>query len=769
MAAATTTTATGYELNLDEYWQVIKRRRWIILFCAFSLGFFSWLFTWLNQPAPIYSSTASVKIERSTDLTGLLLQSVTFTPANDIGTQMAMIKSFTLMERVAKRLGLIPKELTSEQIRARPDLMDQVLKIKGAISASQEEDSSIINITATASSPEFARDLAQTVAEEYSKFNVEEKNRRVLDAKAFIQQQLVVVGDRLKKAENALRAFRKKHKMPTAGERNITAKIVASLEKDYRENVSRLNDLNFVLQQLRSVVKKPTWDFQAITAAGSVSPYFDDLNKRLVEMALKRTELSTNYTDEHPQIIELREQAQDILAAMVAEVEKQVMLTKRRMREILEDIEKTQGRIKGMPDLSLDLERLERAVRLNEALFNQLEEKYQEVLIKEAEKVQEVTIVRPAFLSPNRINPVRSMQTAIAGFVLGLVLGLIISLLMEAMDTSVGTIEEVESFLEVPVMGFVPHLSHEEAHELFSGEPGLATSGSKLERQMRLITHFSPPATISEAYRSLRTNLLFSQSGEHQAIMVTSATVKEGKSTIAANLAIVVAQQGARVLLVDADLRKPSLHKAFGLPREPGLVEYLLGQYSWQDVTRRFSDVMLGEMGVDEALLTPGLDQLDMITCGHETANPPDLLSGEAMDRLIEETRQEYDLVIFDTPPMLHTTDATVLASKVDGALLVYHIGAVVRGALKRVKSGIESVNGRVIGLVLNGVRGELSPDFTKYKMDRYYAYTYGSEKESTRPSGVVGQLTMLAKDAIGNIGESMKTMLRRGKGSDAA
>jgi len=339
---------------------------------------------------------------------------------------------------------------------------------------------------------------------------------------------------------------------------------------------------------------------------------------------------------------------------------------------------------------------------------------------------------------------------------------------MEAMDTSVGTIEEVEGFLEVPVMGFVPHLSHEEAHELFSGESFLATSGNKLERQIRMITHFSPPATISESYRSLRTNLMFAQGGGHQAIMVTSSTVKEGKSTVATNLAIVVAQQGARVLLIDADLRKPLLYKTFGLPREPGLAEYLLGQYAWQDITRRFSDMMLGEMGVDEALYTPGLDQLDIITCGQNVLNPPDILGAKTMDILIEEARQEYDMVILDSPPMLHTTDATVLAAKVDGVLLVYHIGSVVRGALKRVKNSVESVGGKVQGLVLNGVRGELSPDFTKYKMDRYYAYTYGSEKEA-KPASTASRLTLATKEAFMNISDRLAGLIRRDKGGNDA
>ena len=369
---------------------------------------------------------------------------------------------------------------------------------------------------------------------------------------------------------------------------------------------------------------------------------------------------------------------------MVSELDKQVDLTRRRMQNLQTSMDASERKYQGLPEQALELQRLNRTVRINEELFDLLEKKYQEVLIREAEKVQEVSLVRPAMLSYTRINPVRTAQTAMAGFILGLVLGLIIALVLESMDTSVGTIEEVESFLEVPVIGFVPHLAHDEAIELFSGEEGLVTSGHELERQIRLISHFSPPSTISEAYRSLRTNLLFSQTGDHRVILVSSATVKEGKSTIAANLAVVVAQQGARVLLIDADMRKPMQHHTFGLKRDPGLSECLLGQLGWQDATKRFSDVMLGDMGIDQALFTPGLDQLDVLTCGRVSANPPDLLAAPAMAKILEDVRQEYDMVVIDMPPMLHTTDATILASKVDGVLLVYHIGSVVRGALKR-------------------------------------------------------------------------------------
>ncbi|MDT8377023.1 MAG: AAA family ATPase [Mariprofundaceae bacterium] len=752
---------TTYELNLEEYWQVILRRRFIILFCAMSMGVFSWIFTWLNQPPPLYSSSASVKIEPASNMADALLRGGSYRPTDDMSTQLALIQSYTLMERVAKRLEIIPQELTSEEIRVNPDYVDKVLSLKDEISADQDGDSGIIRISVVSMSAEFARDLAQTVADEFRIFNIEEKNKRVFDAKKFIQQQLLVVGERLKRGEEAVRDYRHANNLSQTGsDSEVMSRLISDMEQEYRQAVTRLNDLSFALQQLRERVRKGDWNYQAATVSGDVSTYFDELNKRLVTMALKHTELTTNFTDEHPQVIELRDQASGILESMVDELDKQVNLTQRRMQNLQAGMDDTQKKYHGLPEQALDLQRLQRTVRINEDLYDLLEKKYQEVLIQESEKVQEVSLVRPAMLSHVRVNPVRTAQTAVAGFILGLVMGLIIALVLETMDTSVGTIEEVEAFLEVPVIGFVPHLTHNEAMELFSGVEGLAISGHGLERQMRLISHFSPPSTISEAYRSLRTNLLFSQSGDHRVILVSSATVKEGKSTIAANLAVVVAQQGARVLLIDGDMRKPMQHHTFGLKRAPGLSECLLGQMSWQDATKRFSDVMLGDMGIDQALFTPGLDQLDILSCGRASANPPDLLSAPTIDKILEEVREEYDMVILDMPPLLHTTDAIIIASKVDGILLVYHIGSVVRGALKRVKSNIENVGGKVLGVVLNGVRGDLSPDYATYKMDRYYAYNYGKD-EQVRLDWP-GRLQKQARDALDKGLSAMRSMLKK-------
>ena len=766
MAAQQST--SGYELNLNEYWQVIRRRRWMILFCAVAMGSFSWLFTWLNQPPPLYSSSAQVRIDQTTNLANLLIQGGgQLSPMDNMRTQLMLVNSYALMERVAERMGRIPKDLTADQIRANPQYMDDIMALKGDVSASQEGDTGIITITAVSIYPDMARELAQTVADEFRTYDIEEKNRRVYEAKSFIKKQLVLVQDRLRKSEEAVRNFRQTNHLSNIGANSAAiSKMVADFEFSYRKQVQRLNSLRFALNQLRSRLKSNTWDYQAVSVPDKVSTYFDGLNQRLVQLALKHTELATNFTDAYPQMVDLREQAVEILRSMVDELGRQVKLTTRRMADIQKSIEATERQYMGLPDQALELQRLKRTVRINEDLFDLLEKKYQEVLIKEAEKVQDVTLLRPAMLSSVRINPVRTVQTATAGSILGLVLGLIISLVLETMDTSIGTIEEVESFLESPVIGFVPHLSHDEAAELFSGVEGLDTSGHQFERQIRLVTHFSPPSTISEAYRSLRTNLMFSQTGEKRLVLVTSATIREGKSTVASNLAVVVAQQGARVLLIDADLRKPIQHHTFGIAREPGLSECLIGQTQWRDAVRRFSDVMLGDMGIDRALLTPGLDQLDILTSGRVKANPPDLLSSPNMRLILDEVRQEYDMVVIDMPPTLHTTDATILAPMVDGVLLVYHIGAVVRGALKRVKTSIENVGGHVLGIVLNGVRGEVTPDYAKYKMDRYYTYAYG-EHAGEEKAWSVQRIEGMVRRSMANTWRKARGFFSRSK--DAA
>jgi capsular exopolysaccharide synthesis family protein len=306
------------------------------------------------------------------------------------------------------------------------------------------------------------------------------------------------------------------------------------------------------------------------------------------------------------------------------------------------------------------------------------------------------------------------------GLLIGLTVGLVLAFVLESLDTSIGTIQDVESYLQAQVLGLIPLI--DPARDPFLALPEEEGKGGHLARMAPfLVSLFSPQSSVAEAYRSLRTNVDFlSLEKNVKTICMTSASLMEGKTTTAINLAISFAQMGKRTLLVEADLRKPFLHHAFGIPREPGLTEVIVGSTDWRKCLRTVADLMLGPLGVDRLRAIPNIDKLSLLTSGTPPPNPAEFLNSQRMTDLVARLRGEFDFVIFDTPPILPVTDAAILASKTDGTLIVYRVGKIARSALKRAKSLIEHVRGNVLGVVLTGLKAEIHPDFAELK---YYVY----------------------------------------------
>jgi len=224
---------------------------------------------------------------------------------------------------------------------------------------------------------------------------------------------------------------------------------------------------------------------------------------------------------------------------------------------------------------------------------------------------------------------------------------------------------------------------------------------------------------LSESLRSLRTNIQFaSMDRKVKSILFTSAGLGEGKSTSVINLAIAMAQEGQRVLLVDADLRKPIVHQRLGLDREPGLVDALIGTTSWRSYVRSASDLMLGPIGADRMMNTPGLDNLHVLTSGSESGNPNEFLNLNKIKSLVDEMQQDYDMVLFDTPPILPVTDAVAFSSRVDGTILVYQVGRIGRNALKRAKFLLDHAQANIMGVVLTNVKSEVTPEYGLYRYE---------------------------------------------------
>jgi capsular exopolysaccharide synthesis family protein len=190
-----------------------------------------------------------------------------------------------------------------------------------------------------------------------------------------------------------------------------------------------------------------------------------------------------------------------------------------------------------------------------------------------------------------------------------------------------------------------------------------------------------------------------------------------------------MAQAGNKVLLVDADLRKPLIHKYYGLPISPGLTDFVMGNFDRNEVTNTITDVMLGDFGIDDILVTPGMDTLHIVTAGTKPPNPSEILSSKRFKNFLKEVRHDYNFIFIDAPPVMPVADASDLASLSDGVILVYMIGKIGRGVLKRVKVNLENVDAKLIGAILNNVRAEAGPDYYNYQS----YYYYGNDAEAKR------------------------------------
>ncbi len=241
---------------------------------------------------------------------------------------------------------------------------------------------------------------------------------------------------------------------------------------------------------------------------------------------------------------------------------------------------------------------------------------------------------------------------------------------------------------------------------------------------------------MAESFRALRTNIQYLTIERGlKSFVVTSTNPEEGKTCVAANLAVTFAQMGKRTLLVESDLRKPQVHRMFGIQRESGLTDIILDDRPWRDTTKSIAEFLMGTFHLDDLLMTPGMDNLHIITSGDIPLNPSEILFSERMNAFLDEVRDAYDYVFFDTPPVIPVSDAAIMGSNVDGVIFVYEVGKVGRAALKRAKFLIENVKGRVVGIVMNKVKAEISPDFYDMEYYRYYGnkYAYGEEERPAR------------------------------------
>lgn len=429
------------------------------------------------------------------------------------------------------------------------------------------------------------------------------------------------------------------------------------------------------------------------------------IQKKLTELQFELTTLSQKYTDKYPGVKRVKEQ-----------------------------IENLESQLKGFSGQELEYARLTREVEVNKKLYEMLREKLEEARITEAQRVSDVSIVDPAVLPGGPIGTQKETEMIIAGL-LGIILGVALAFVRESLDTSIGTIEDVENITKLPVLGVVPSVpaTLKEEKNILTKFKRRFLLGEKSEAEeiyIRLIVHHEPSSSIAEACRNIRTNLKLDTS--KKAILITSAGPREGKTTVLTNLGLTVAQTGAKILLVSTDLRRPALDKTFGLPREPGINEVISGKATLEESLRSVSDMILGDMELKEIIKSPGIENIWVLTGGRIPLNPAEILESPEMGNLIKELKNRFDVIFFDSPPVLPVTDASLLASKIDSVILCYEVGRTSRDALLRAKIQLESVGAKISGVILNHIAPQAETVYPYYYRYKYRYY----EKEKEGKSG---------------------------------
>jgi len=459
--------------------------------------------------------------------------------------------------------------------------------------------------------------------------------------------------------------------------------------------------LVFVENRLRIAEER----LRELVSSGKNIQASPEIQKRLTELKDQRSTLLQKYTSKHPAVMQMNE-----------------------------ELKRLEASLKGYSHEELEYIRLQREIEANRKVYLMLKEKLEEARINEVQKVDAVSIVEPPLLPRTPINPQKKAGVFVGG-ILGILLGVVLAFVRESADTSIGTIDDVEAVIKLPVLGVIPsiHGRLEKKNDFFRKYKNFFEGHPKTKEDefyARLLVHHEPESIIAEAYRGIRTNLKLGPS--RKVILITSAGPREGKTTVLTNLGLAIAETGMKTLLVSSDLRRPAVAKSFGMKEENGFTEVVTKVITLQQAIRNISDIMLGEMKLEDIIKTPGIENIFVLPSGHSPPNAAEILEAKDIGGLVAELKSKFDIIIFDSPPVLPLTDASLIAPYMDAVVMVYEMGRTSREALVRTKVQLEAVGAKIAGLVLNHIK----PQMEALQGTPYYYYKYRYSHQEERDAG---------------------------------
>jgi capsular exopolysaccharide synthesis family protein len=700
------------KLHFLDYWRIIRIRKTVIL-AVFLLVVITATLVTLIYPES-FASTARIKIERDiTDIPSLTTPQMmggSYDPYF-IQTEFEVIQSEVVLSKVIDALDLNEEWGKKYAGGQRLKTPETILMLKGHIYLRPVRNTELIEIQVRTEKPEEAARIANQIAETYREHRLAQRAELTKNGIKTLQEQFEEQEKKVNEAQENVDQLRNELQIPGdvvggGGEGAtplMTAETLRHLESLRIEREAEFAKQDKLLSSLQAMSRE---ELRKALPTAVTDPQLSSLMSELDLAEQNLIRLKRDYAPDHPIYQNAKENVEDLnrkindrVEGILVGLRVQVDAMKADVNALKDEVDKAKAldieTAKKTAPYSMAKRHLEELEHFRQALNTKiLSENIDQALPKNSM----VEIVDRAQPNPHAVSPNKPLNI-IAGIILGLVVGIGLAFFIEYLDTSVKTIDDVERTLQAPVLGVIP-------------------------QNTGLILDEGGESPHAEAYRVLRTNLLFSRKDDKlNTVAVVSAGAGEGKSTTVFNLATAFAQNGDRVLIVDSDLRRPTLHKMLRVTNTLGLTNFLLKQNT-----------------MEEVIQTTNLPTLNFMASGKMPSSSLGVLSSAQMKDLISELKQRYDFIFFDSPPIMGVSDASILASEVDMTLQVIQYRRYPQPMNIRAKQMIEKVGGNLVGIVLNNIN--MSQDESYYYYSGYYHEYYSRHDEETTPAEGAGAAT---------------------------
>ncbi len=600
--------------------------------------------------------------------------------------------------------------------------------LRSRVAVEQVRETRALQVSFTDEDPEFAAAVANSIAKIFMQRSYSQQTEKFNNSADWLETSTNQLKGKVVAAETALANYMRDNQIYSAeiagGDRQKSPTLTTTKLTQLHDQYTRTQTDRMLKQSLYQQLQEGR-----ISELPEIfsDPKIVEAEKQLSQLLTQAAELRARFGPANPKTVEVQNQ----ITALNAQIEKSQIALEKKLKADYEravqdekslNVALEQSKVSAVNEnqASVKLNILQQEVDTQRALYTDFLQKTNQAKAKVAEQNNNIRVIESAQVPTKPVGP-KHLILILTGFLASLGAGIGLSFLIEYLDHTVKSIEDVEQYTQLPVLGLIPKSSNpatsfarlatggngRQSLSLTRAEDAAGETGGALEQnaaQINILQSLTNHSLVGEAYRTLRTSLLMSFAGSPpKTILVTSCQAGEGKTTTAVNTATSLTQLDAKVLLIDCDLRLPSLHRRLDIAPGKGLSTYLS------------SDAELGDL-----IQKTNIPNLSVLPCGQIPPNPAELISSGKMRRMLKELAEDYDHIILDSPPVLSVTDSVILSGLVNGTILVVHSGKTTREMLQRCRQELYNVHSKILGVVLNKVKLQSSQNYQYYRAPEF-------------------------------------------------